>query len=316
MISRKTLGKSLAILALLGSLAAAAVILRLRRDLEPEIRDRAGSLVAASIEDERAADGFLVQEIALRSTSGLEVHLALKRRADPADGSPANRRPLAILLGGLDTGRKAIELLPDTGEVAVAALAYPFRGSRDHDGLAWVVEIPAIQDALRDTPAAILLALDWASREPWVDPARIELVGVSLGAPFACVAGAMDARFARVWSLHGAGSPVLLLEHGLRKRIPWMPARKIAARALAILGYGETLAPERWVARVAPRPFVMVNALEDQRIPRPAIERLYEAARDPKEIVWTPGRHVEPDKRKVLDELIGIVLGRMRGRSS
>lgn len=300
------------IAAVVGSAAIAAALVRLGRDLEPEIRARAGACAAASITDERAADGFLVLEITLRSTSGLRAQLALKRRPDPADGRAPRKQPFAILLGGLDTGRKAIDLLPDTGDVAVAALSYPFRGERDHDGLAWALEVPAIQDALRDTPAAILLALDWASKEPWVDPGRIELVGVSLGAPFACIAGGMDSRFARVWSLHGAGAPALLLEHSLRKRIPWLPARKVAARALSILAYGGGLAPERWVARISPRSFVMVNALDDQRLPRPAIEALYESAQQPKELVWMEGRHVEPDRRKVLDELIGIVLARMR----
>jgi len=121
-----------------------------------------------------------------------------------------------------------------------------------------------------------------------------------------------DPRFSRVWSLHGAGDPQLLLEHGLRKRIPWLPARRVSARAIAILGYADFIAPERWVARITPRPFVMVNALEDQRLPRSAIDVLYEAACEPKEIVWMPGKHVEPDRRKVLDDLIGLVLTRMR----
>ncbi len=312
-IGRRRKRRLLATLAIVAGVGAAILVvwIRLRRDLEPEIRARGGICASESVTEEAIADGFLIQVISLRSTSGLEAELAVKRRADPAAGIPPRKRALAILLGGLDTGRKAIDLVPDTGEVAVAALSYPYRGKRDHDGLAWILEVPAIQDALRDTPAAILLARDWASKEPWVDPARIELVGVSLGAPFACVAGAIDERFSRVWSLHGAGSPTLLLEHSLRKRIPWLPARKLAARALAILGYGDTLAPEHWVARIAPRPFVMVNALDDQRLPRPAIDALFASAREPKELVWMPGRHVEPDRRKVLDELIGIVLARM-----
>ena len=294
------------IVALVGVAGVSAAGLRLRRNLEPEIRARAGSCAAATITEEQVAGGFLVQVVTLRSTSGLEADVALKRKAE------ASRRPVAILLGGLDTGRKAIDLVPDPGEVAVVALSYPFRGSRDHDGLGWIVEVPAIQDAIRDTPAAILLALDWVRVQPWADPDRIELVGVSLGAPFACVAGALDPRFARVWSLHGAGDPKLLLDHGLRKRIPWDPARRVAARAIAILGYADSIAPERWVARIAPRPFVMVNALDDQRLPRPAIDVLHEAAREPKEIVWMPGKHVEPDRRKMLDDLIGLVLARMR----
>jgi hypothetical protein len=189
---------------------------------------------------EAVADGSLVQVITLRSTSGLNAELAVKRHADPADGGPPRKRALAILLGGLDTGRAAIDLVPDTGEVAVAALSYPYRGKRDHDGLGWIVEVPAIQDALRDTPAAILLALDWASEQPWVDPARIELLGVSLGAPFACVAGAGHALLPRVVAARRRipdPAPRALL----RKRIPWLP--RASSPRVANLAYADTLAP-------------------------------------------------------------------------
>jgi len=56
---------------------------------------------------------------------------------------------------------------------------------------------------------------------------------VSLGAPFALVAGALDRRVRRVWSVHGAGDLPLLIDTALRRAIPFSPLRRAAAE----LGY-------------------------------------------------------------------------------
>ena len=57
--------------------------------------------------------------------------------------------------------------------------------------------MPAIRGAIFDTPPALMLAADYLLGQPDADPRRLEVVGVSLGAPFAILAGALG-RFAYV----------------------------------------------------------------------------------------------------------------------
>jgi hypothetical protein len=52
----------------------------------------------------------------------------------------------------------------------------------------------------------------------------------------------------------------------------------------------------------------MINALEDERIPRPLVEQLYESARDPKEQHWLPGQHMQRNRREVLTALVDTVM--------
>jgi hypothetical protein len=66
----------------------------------------------------------------------------------------------------------------------------------------------------------------------------------------------------------------------------------------------------RWVPRIAPRPFVMVNASDDERLPRLAVDALYASAREPKELVWMSGRHVHGDK-ETIQRLVAVVMARM-----
>jgi fermentation-respiration switch protein FrsA (DUF1100 family) len=84
------------------------------------------------------------------------------------------------------------------------------------------------------------------------------------------------------------------------------------AGALAdVIISGPYLTPERWAARIAPRPFTMINATNDERLPRAAVEALYDAAQQPKTLLWMPGQHVQPNRPEVVRALVTTVLQRM-----
>ena len=54
----------------------------------------------------------------------------------------------------------------------------------------------------------------------------------------------------------------------------------------------------------------MMNATEDEKIPRRSVEILYAAARDPKELIWLPGAHMQGSRPQVIRSLIDVVLAR------
>lgn len=290
-------------------LAAWAWAAYLVRDPEPYFRARRGPVAAVEVQGLRRDGDAWREDVRIVSTTGLSVEMAIRR---PADSATVVRRPLFILLGGHETGREAVELVREARGTVVAALSFPYAGSTRLKGWKVVPAAPGIRRALLDTPPAVMLALDHLIEQPYVDPARVELVGVSLGAPFACIAGALDTRFARVWSIHGAGDLLAVLDYSLRNRIAFGPLRAVVARSVYVMACGPRLTPERWVGRIAPRAFVMVNAEDDERLPRACIDRLYAAAREPREIVWRPGLHVQPNRKDIVQGLLDVVLDRLR----
>jgi dienelactone hydrolase len=156
----------------------------------------------------------------------------------------------------------------------------------------------------------VLLVLDYLLSRADVDSARVELVGASFGTPFATIAAALDERVTRLWSVHGAGEPYTLMSHNLQRRLPWAPARATVAGLANLLAAGPRMAPERWISRIAPRPFIMINATEDERLPRDAVMTLFDSARNPKEIIWLPGMHVQSNRTEILQGLVRTVLER------
>ena len=66
------------------------------------------------------------------------------------------------------------------------------------------------------------------------------------------------------------------------------------AAALTVAGGGfgpPEVDPVAHISAISPRPVLMVNALGDERIARAASEALFEAASEPKQIVWFEGTH-------------------------
>jgi fermentation-respiration switch protein FrsA (DUF1100 family) len=164
--------------------------------------------------------------------------------------------------------------------------------------------------AFLDTPPAVMLALDYLLKQPEVDPGRVEAVGVSLGGPFVTIASALDQRISRTWVVHGSAGSYAPLEISMRREIPIPGVRHFAAALSALIINGPNMAPERWVSRIAPRPFMMVNARDDERMPRPNVERLFESAEEPKALVWLPGGHVR-SSAAVLRPLVDTVVALM-----
>ena len=285
----------------------ASVVLRLLRDPMPRFVERRSALASAVADSVTIEDGHVLEPIRLTATSGLAVNIPVRRAV-----ADTGRRdlPLAVILGGHYTGRQAARILGPTPGVMVAAMSYPYDGSPKPDALTFLKDIPRIRQAFLDTPPAIQVALDYLLSRPEVDTQRVEGIGVSLGAPFVTIAGALDQRFTRVWALHGSGGSYTPLEAQMKREIPWKPVRVVAAGIANLIISGPRLDPVRWAPQISPRPFMMVNASDDERLPRKAVESLYASAREPKELIWMSGAHIRADK-ETISRLLAIVTSYM-----
>lgn len=75
--------------------------------------------------------------------------------------------------------------------------------------------------------------------------------------------------------------------------------------------HGPSFDTEHWVARIAPRPLIVIGATEDNRLPQEKVRRLYDAAGEPRELHWTDGPHVGPGRPEIVQQLLALIRGRM-----
>jgi hypothetical protein len=267
--------------------------------------ERRGAIVATELEEmvSHQPGGFTSQAIRLTADSGLRVDARVLRPAD--EHAPL---PVVVLLGGHRTGRDAVGLVGHPGDAVMVALDYPYHGLLEVASAgSFFRALRDIQQALLDTPPAASVVLDWLATQPWADTSRAEIVGVSFGTPFVAVAGALDERFDRVWLIHGGAGNRGWIEHNLAARVPQGWLRPIAASLVHLLAYGNSFDTEEWVARIAPRPVVIIGARGDERLPEHKVMNLYHAAQPPKELIWTEGGHVDPRRPELVQALLDIV---------
>lgn len=273
--------------------------------------ERRGAVVSVEAGEEVSTpQGYLSRAVRVKATTGLVVDLRVLRPA-----GPIRPLPLVVLLAGHRTGRDAIDVVGDPGGIVIAAIDYPYHGPEKIRGLAQSLDaIPKIRRGLLDTPPAVSLALDWLITQPWVDRESVELMGVSLGVPFAGVAGALDDRFRRVWLIHGGNDNRAWLANRLERKIGHRVLREPAATLLHALAYGPSFRPERWVPRIAPRAVVVVGADADEQMPRSSVEGLHALAGKPKELLWSEGGHVGTQRPEIVRQLLDLVRSRIEAR--
>lgn len=278
---------------------------RTRHDVFLERRGTSVEAEAGPLRQE--AGGFTSQAVRLTADSGLRVDARILRPS--LDHPPL---PVVVLLGGHRTGRDAVDLVGHPGNAVMVALDYPYHGLTEiRSTRSFFGGLREIQQALLDTPPAASVVLDWLETQPWADTRRTELVGVSFGTPFVAVAGALDERFSRVWIIHGGAGNRRWIEHNLQARVPQDWLRPVMARLVHLLAYGSSFDTEAWVAKIAPRPVMIIGARGDERLPEHKVLNLYRAARSPKELMWTEGGHVDPRRPDLVQALLDLVRARL-----
>jgi len=219
---------------------------------------RHGKIAHVTVDDTVTAGGQLSVFATLISNSGLAVSFRVVRH--PADGP----LPVLLVLGGHRTGSNAVQLFGNVGRRAVVALDYPYDGPVKVRGLVQTARtIPLARQAFLDTTPAVSLIVDWLVEQPWVDSGQLVIVGASLGVPFAAAAAARDDRISGALLVHGAADNRVWLQTQVARRIDAEILHRPLATILSWLAYSPALNTPAHVARISPRPVLIIGARHD-----------------------------------------------------
>ena len=117
------------------------------------------------------------RDVRLEAAGARPVRIAISLPA----AAGTEHLPVVILAGGLRTGREALEHVPDLGRNVVVSYEYPL--DEDHWRRGFLpLQIVAARNAALAVPGQLAELVRWVRAQPWADPGRVSLVGVSLGA--------------------------------------------------------------------------------------------------------------------------------------
>lgn len=305
--------KLLAYLLATGGIVVVSVLIFLyidaHRDRDSWLAQRHGLLVHANVEAEVAESPLSSERVRLRSDTGLEVSVRVLRPS-----APVTPVPVLLVLGGHRTGADAVELFDGADDLAIVALNYPYEGpARPRGFVENMAALPSMREAFLDVSPALSLTVDWVLQQPWSDARRVVLAGVSLGVPFAATAAARDQRISALMLVHGAADNRKWMRHNIALRADLGPLLSPASYVFDWLAYGPLHDTPKHVAMLSPRTVIIVGAREDERSPPGQTESLFASAGEPRKLLWTEGRHVQPGRREIIEGLMTILRKELPG---
>lgn len=203
-------------------------------------------------------------------------------------------RPVAamVIVGGLRTGRRAAGLVD--ADLPCAVLAMDYAGSVPRRaGLADIVRIPELQRDLTRTAVALRDLVQHLRRDPRIDAERVFIVGASLGAPLASAVAA-TVQPAGLVLLHGFADHAALVAHRLESEVGSRTLRSFLGRVTALLTARFDV--RRTLPRLHDVPVLVIEAQDDELIPRACRVALWDATPEPRDKVHVPGGHMRPTR--------------------
>jgi dienelactone hydrolase len=152
-------------------------------------------------------------------------------------------------------------------------------------------DMESMISGLRQTVLDVRRAGDWLAARPDVEPSRVGLVGISLGAVVGSLTAGVDDRFGRsVFLIGGADLPSIVM-HGSKETAD-AKARLVrdGFTVEKLRDVWRNVEPLTYASRVRPEDVLLINAETDEVIPKECTERLRSAMGDP-EVRWFKGGH-------------------------
>jgi cephalosporin-C deacetylase-like acetyl esterase len=133
------------------------------------------------------------------------------------------------------------------------------------------------RDLITQTVFDLRRAVDFIQTREELDPGRIGYFGISLGGIIGTIFCSVEKR---------VGVPVIVLAGGQLNLMFGKDAFSGDTKDFLSI-----IDPINYVAKISPRPLLMINAEKDDVVPPLTSKLLYKAAKKPKEIIWHPSGH-------------------------
>ncbi len=209
------------------------------------------------------------------------------------------RRPAAVVLHWLGGSFELLELVCQRlAEQGIAALMmymphYGPRRAKDPAARQRLLNAD-MEQTLANVRQAVLDARragDWLAARPDVEPARVGIVGISLGAVMGSLAAGVDDRFGRSVFIIGGGDLPGIVLHGSKETAEQKKKLEEAGfTAEKLRGLWREIEPCTYAGRMRPEEVLLVNAEADEVIPKASTLVLAAAAGGP-EVRWLKGGH-------------------------
>ncbi len=249
-------------------------------------------------EDRDSMGPRLFEDIVLDSTGGKSRITISYPTQVPEEGLSC-----IFVIGGLETGRKSLGLIPDHGNHILISYEYPsvIKKIKKPYG---VFYLPKIRRAVLNVPAQVNAALKWLKTEDFCKNEPTAMIGISFGSILLPAIMHLGEHYKMsfgptVFGYGGAGIKCIFYAN-LPGPNFW---RDAVSRFLTRVFH--PIEPALHLPYIRGN-FLVINGIHDKQIPNACAKRFQELMPTPKKIIELPRDHVQPDNPVLIGELIDI----------
>lgn len=249
-------------------------------------------------EDRDSVGPRIYEDIVLDTTAG-KTHITISYpKQMPKEGLSC-----IFVIGGLETGRKSLRLVPEHGNYILISYEYPSIIKKVKKPYSIFI-MPRIRRAVLNVAGQVNNALQWLQTQDFCKNTPPAMIGVSFGSVFLPAIMHLGDTYnmhygPTVFGYGGAGIRCLF-----RANMPgpkfW---KSLSSKFLARVFH--PIEPALHLPYISGN-FLIVNGTQDKQIPEPCVKKLQELVPDPKEIVELDRDHLQPDNPVLIGELVDI----------
>lgn len=211
--------------------------------------------------------------------------------------------PIVIILGGMMTGKSAVNYAYGVTNVVLAAPDYRYNPRNDYNILTIFYDMIEAYEALYMQIVDNLLIINYLKSWTNNEKQNLSILGYSFGVPFALATAAVNNDIDHLALIYGGADLKFLLHNNLNLYNNFLDDILVNIIWLHVI----TFEPEQMASQIKSEPVLLINGLKDEKIPEIAAKKLHDAIKVSKTALWVDSKHVHPRNKKLTLKIIEML---------
>ena len=208
--------------------------------------------------------------------------------------------PSIVILGGMMTGKEAVNYAYGVDDVILAAPDYRYKPRIDYSFISIATDLLEGYNATYLQVVDNLLLIEFF--ENWVKSwdKNLSIIGYSFGVPFAIATSSISNKVDYLALVYGGADLYYLIRHNLKLFNPFID--KLISYVFWL--HVKSFEPIENLKSLKPIPTLIINGRNDEKIPNSSAQKLQDSINYEKTVIWLDSKHVHPANKKLSLKII------------
>jgi dienelactone hydrolase len=208
--------------------------------------------------------------------------------------------PSIIILGGMLTGKDAVNYAYGVNNVILAAPDYRYKPRSHYNFFTIIKDLLEGYNATYLQVVDNLLLIKFLKNWKYSKNKNLSILGYSFGVPFAAATARICNNIDYLALVYGGADLHYLIKHNISLFNPFIDNVLANLFWLHVINFE----PSQNLQFVKPMPTLVINGGNDEKIPNFSAQKLQDAINYNKTVIWIDSKHVHPANEKLTHKII------------